>query len=398
MPNLLRAVEVVGLDAVRVSDRNPRRGDVEAITQSLRANDQFAPVIVSRRTGEVLVGNHRVVAARELGWAEIAVCFVDVDDEHARRIMLADNRTSDLAGYDDEALAALLLEVGGDLTGTAYSQADLDALLDAVSSEFPVPDDDVPALPSEATTKPGDVLDLGEHRLACGDARDDALLARLMEEGQAACLLTDPPYGAAYEGKTRARLRIQNDQRQAVGELLPAAFATVDAHLAAGSAVYVFTPTGAALPVFVDAYLRVGWELRQVLAWAKDAMVLGHADYHFQHESILYGYKPLPGAGRLGRGGTGWYGDNRQVSLLEVPRRRAAREHPTMKPPELLARMLRNSTPRGAVVLDPFAGSGSTLVACQRLGRQARLVELDPRYCDVIAARYQQLVASAEVA
>jgi DNA modification methylase len=125
--------------------------------------------------------------------------------------------------------------------------------------------------------------------------------------------------------------------------------------------------------------------------------VLGHADYHFQHESILYGYKPLLGAGRLGRGGAGWYGDNRQVSLLEVPRPRAAREHPTMKPPELLARMLRNSSPRGGVVLDPFAGSGSTLVACERLGRRARLVELDPRYCDVIAARYRQLVASSEV-
>ena len=176
MASILGAVEVVSLDAVLVSERNPRRGDMEAIKQSLRANDQYA-VIVSRRTGEVLVGNHRVMAARELGWVEIAVCFVDVDDEHARRIMLADNRTSDLAGYDDEALAALLLEVGGDLTGTACSRADLDALLDAVSSEFPVPDDDVPGLPSEATTKPGDVLDLGEHRLACGDARDAALVA-----------------------------------------------------------------------------------------------------------------------------------------------------------------------------------------------------------------------------
>jgi DNA modification methylase len=161
--------------------------------------------------------------------------------------------------------------------------------------------------------------------------------------------------------------------------------------------VYVFTPTGAALPVFVDAFLGVGWELRQSLVWVKDAMVLGHADYHYQHESILYGYKPFSGAGRLGRGGVGWYGDNRQVSVFEVPRPRSAREHPTMKPPELLARLVRNSTRRGDVVVDPFAGSGSTLVACERLGRRARLVELDPRYCDVIIARYQRLVSSAWV-
>ena len=115
---LLGEVEVVAIDAVRVSLRNPRRGDLGVIKQSLQANEQYAPVIVNRRTGEVLAGNHRVVAARELGWREIAVCYVDVDEEHARRIMLADNRTSDLAGYDTEALVRLLEETSSDLTGT----------------------------------------------------------------------------------------------------------------------------------------------------------------------------------------------------------------------------------------------------------------------------------------
>lgn len=368
MPSLLDRIEVVRIDAVRVSERNPRRGDVAAIKQSLVANAQFAPVIVNRCTGEVLAGNHRVIAARELGWETIAVCFVDVDDEHALRILLADNRTSDLAGYDEQGLVALLLEVGGDLTGTAYSQADVDALLDSVSAELPLPDDDVPPLSAETTTKPGDVVALGEHRLACGDARDDDLVAQLLDGEQAACLVTDPPYGAAYEGKTRRRLRIRNDDPAVLGELLPAAFATADAHLGAGSPVYVFTPTGAALQMFVDAFVGVGWELRQSLAWVKDAMVLGHADYHFRHETILFGYKPLSRAGRLGRGGLGWYGDNRQVSVFEVARPRSAAEHPTTKPPALLARLVRNSTPRGGVVLDPFAGSGSTLVACQAGG------------------------------
>jgi DNA modification methylase len=394
--SILERVEVVSIDAVVISGRNPRRGDVEAIKQSLAVNQQYAPVIVDRRTSEVLVGNHRVLAARELGWDEIAVCFVDVDEAHARRIMLADNRTSDLAGYDDQALVALLLEVGDDLAGTAFGRDDLDALLDAVSDDVPMEEDDVAPLPVAATTKPGDVVCLGEHRLVCGDARDETIVAELLRGEEAACVMTDPPYGATYEGKTRARLRIRNDDPATLDGLLPAAFAVADANLAAGSAVYVFHPTGAVLPVFLEAFLGVGWQLRQSLAWVKDAMVLGHADYHFQHESILYGYKPLLGkGGRLGRGGAGWHGDNRQVSVFEVPRPRSAKEHPTMKPVELVARLVRNSTGRGAIVLDPFAGSGSTLMACQRLGRRARLVEVDPRYCDVIINRYHRLAGAA---
>jgi DNA modification methylase len=384
-------VERVSVASLRVSARNPRRGDVAAIKESLVVNRQYAPVIVNRPTMEVLVGNHRVLAARELGWREIAVCFLEVGDEQARRILLADNRTSDLAGYDPHALLALLSELDGDLVGSGYAEMDLDALLDAVSADGALEDDDVPPLPAEATTRPGDVMLLGEHRLACGDARDAALVERLLEGEPARCLVTDPPYGVGYEGKTRARLRLQNDEPVALERLLGAAFAVADRQLAAGAPVYVFHPTGALLSVFVAAFVGVGWGLRQSLVWVKDAMVLGHADYHFQHESILYGYKPQPGAGRLGRGGAGWYGDARQVSVFELPRPRAAREHPTSKPPELLAAMLRNSSRRGEVVLDPFAGSGSTLVACERLGRRARLVELDARYCDLIVSRYEQV-------
>jgi DNA methylase/ParB-like nuclease domain len=363
-------VEIVPISSVHVSARNPRRGDVAAIKASLVANHQFQPVIVNRRTGEVLAGNHRVLAARELGWKEIAVCFVDVSDERALRIMLADNRTSDLAGYDAEALIALLSEVDGDLVGTGYSRGDVDALLDSVASDGPLDEDEIPSVPVAAVSRQGEVVELGEHRLACGDARDADLVARLMDGESAGCVMTDPPYGVGYEGKTRRRLRLPNDHPAGLAALLDAALGVVDGWVAGGAAVYVFHPTGGLLPVFVDAFVRVGWELRQSLVWAKDAMVLGHADYHHRHESILYGYKPMPEAGRLGRGGRGWYGDSRQVSVFEVPRPRAAREHPTTKPPELLARMIRNSTRRGDVVVDPFAGSGSSLVACEhRHGR-----------------------------
>jgi DNA modification methylase len=140
--------------------------------------------------------------------------------------------------------------------------------------------------------------------------------------------------------------------------------------------------------VFIAAFLAAGWSLRQSLVWVKDQMVLGRSDY--RHEPILFGYKPAV-SGRLGRGGAGWHGDNSQTSVFEIDRPRASLEHPTMKPPELVEIALRNSSGRGELVLDPFAGSGSTLVACERLGRRARLIELDPGYCDVIIARYEAL-------
>jgi DNA modification methylase len=175
--------------------------------------------------------------------------------------------------------------------------------------------------------------------------------------------------------------------------LLGAAFGCVDAALVEGAALYVAHPAGPGGLVFGSCFEAQGWRLRQTLVWVKDAFVLGRSDYHYRHEPILYGFKP--GEGRLGRGGRGWYGGNGEQSVLEIPRPRASREHPTMKPPELVAVGVRNSSRRGEVVLDPFAGSGSTLVACEALGREARLIELEPGYCDVIVARFERLTGQS---
>jgi DNA modification methylase len=394
---VIEELAVVPIERLCPATLNPRRGDVAAIRASLEANGQYRPLIVNRPTMEVLAGNHTLAAAGDLGLVEVMVAFVDVDEEHARRIQLADNRTADLAGYDQAELAQLLASLDN-LTGTGYTQVDYGELLDRLSVDLPIEDDDVPPVPRDPMARPGEVFCLGRHRLVCGDARDLDMLERVMGQDVAACLLTDPPYGAEYEGKTRRRLRIQNDQPAGLDELLHAAFGTANSHLDDGAPVYVFAPTGPALATFVAAFDDAGWDRRQLVVWVKDTLVLGHADYQYRHEGVLYGYKPRPSGGRLGRGGDGWYGDNRQESVIELPRPRAAREHPTMKPPELIARLLRNSTRRGDVVLDPFAGSGSTLVACQRLGRAARLVELDPAYCDVIVERYHRLVGDREVA
>jgi site-specific DNA-methyltransferase (adenine-specific) len=378
---------MVPIAELRPYDRNPRRGSVEAIRESLERNGQYRPVVVNRRSGEVLAGNHTLAAATQLGWSEIAATYVSVDAEQAKRIVLADNRTNDLAGYDEGLLAELLNELP-DLTGTAYDEDSLSELLDSVAPALP-DEDEVPPPPVTPRTRPGDLYELGPHRLLCGDATDPAAYARLVGESKASLLWTDPPYGVDYVGKTERKLTIAGDGAERLEGLLSAAFAAADTALSPGAALYVAHPAGPQSLVFGGCFQAAGWQLRQTLVWVKDAFVLGRSDYHYRHEPILYGYKP--GEGRRGRGGKGWHGSNAEDTVLEVARPRAATEHPTMKPPELIARCLRNSSARGEVVLDPFAGSGSTLVACESLGRRGHLIELDPAYCDVIVERYERL-------
>ena len=382
--------EFVETNQLRVYPGNPRRGDLEAIKESMRRLGQYRPIVANRRTSEVLAGNHVLLAARELRLERLAVAFIDVDDEQAKRIVAVDNRTSDLASYDPQSLAALLSSLP-DLAGTGYADADLSKLLDelAESGEAEEP----PPLPRRAETRPGELYALGEHRLVCGDARKRADLGRVCDR-PAKLLLTDPPYGVDYQGKTSERLRLSGDSSAGLGALLSAAFAAAHRSLAPGAPFYVFHPAGPLAHTFTSALLEQGFELRQTLVWVKDQLVLGRSDYHYRHEPILYGYKPGPG--RRGRGGRGWYGGNSEQSVIEVARPRASSEHPTAKPPELLERLIRNSSRRGARVLDPFAGSGSALVACERLGRRAGMIELDPRYCDVIRGRWRALSGEPE--
>ena len=380
--------QTVPIHDLRPFPGNPRRGDIAAIRESLEQHGQYRPIVVRRQTNEVLAGNHTLSAAKQLGWTEIAVTYVTCDAEQAKRIVLADNRTNDLASYEPQALADLLTELP-DLAGTGYDQAALDSLLDELDTE-PLVEDEVPPPPAEPLTCAGDLYELGPHRLLCGDARDPGTYERLLGDEQAGLLWTDPPYGVDYQGKTKAKLRIRNDVSGGLDSLLAESFAAVDGALAAGSPLYVAAPGGPLLLSFAQAFGDAGWQLRQTLVWVKDAMVLGRADYHYRHEQLLYGFKPGPG--RLGRGGKRWFGGDSETSVFEVDRPRASREHPTMKPPELIERALLNSSQRGAVVLDPFAGSGSTLVAAERTGRRAFLIELDPRYCDVICGRYERLV------
>ncbi len=212
----------------------------------------------------------------------------------------------------------------------------------------------------------------------------------LLADGAPALLLTDFPWGVDYTGKTVEALRIANDAPERLPVFLAEAFAALTEVLEPGTPFYLFTPSGPAGTEFRLALRAVGLEHRQTLIWCKNAIVLGHGDYHYRHEEILYGF--TPGAGRRGRGSRGsrWFGGNDQGSLLFFDRPAASRAHPTAKPVALLEALLRNSSRRGDLVLDPFAGSGATLIACERLGRRCASVELDPRYADVIRRRYEE--------
>lgn len=385
----------VPIDSLHQLPGNPRRGDVDAVAASLQRFGQRKP-IVARADGTITAGNHTWQAAKQLGWDEIAVVRVDDDDATASAFALADNRTAELGSYDDALLLDLIQSIDDKdlLADTGWSDDAVADLLAQIGSDLPdlPPPDEAAEPPVEPLSKSGDVWVLGGHRVVCGDATDVLAYDSLLGDDKADCVWTDPPYGVDYVGKTADALTIRNDGAEGLDDLLAGCFAALTTAGKPGAAVYVAHPPGALSKAFLDAFLATGWRLHQTLVWDKTTIALGHSDYHYSHEPILFGY--MQGGGRRGRGGSGWFGDNSQRSVIVVPKPSANREHPTMKPVELITRCLNNSAPRGGLVLDPFGGSGSTLLACEYTGRKGRLIELDPRYVDVICRRWQDFTGA----
>lgn len=390
------AVAAVPIDDLATYHRNPRRGNIPAIAASLKRLGQYRPIVVNvgthtGRPNEVLAGNHTLHAAQQLGWEHINIVTVDVDDETASRIVVADNRTSDLAANDEVDLAAILSDLP-DLDGTGYTDEDLAEILATTTEPVLLTDpDDTPPVQDDPISKPGDVWHLGPHRLLCGDSTDIAAVESMLDGDQCDCMWTDPPYGVSYVGKTKDALNIKNDGSADLPDLLGGAFAVATVALKPGAPVYIAHPdTGRT--TFETAMREAGWLFRQNLIWDKMTMVLGRSDYHYRHEPILYGFTPPnDDRGRLGRGGSHWLGDNAQTTVFTVPKPSRNADHPTMKPVDLIIPMLSNSCPPGGIVYEPFGGSGSTIVAAHLTGRTTRAVELDPAYADVICRRWKKL-------
>jgi len=381
----LKTAELAGMAAAY----NPRRitdHDLAALRRSLKFFGVVEPIIVNRRTGRIVGGHQRVKAAEAEGIDELPVVQVDLDEPTEKQLNLALNRIS--GDWDETALAQLLSDLqatGADLELTGFKASEVEKYMASLRGPFAEGDDEAPELPKKATTKPGDVWELGDHRVLCGDATDPDSVQQILEDRMAALLITDPPYGVDYVGKTAKALKMKNDSltREQTEQLATRALTNAFLRMAAGAAAYMSCPHGPLHASFQRAFEHAGFEWHQTLIWRKDQFVLGRSDYHPQHEPILYGWKP---------GGKHFFtADRTRSTILDVPRPKASPDHPTMKPIALWTELIGNSTTPGQAVVDCFLGSGTTVVACERLGRQAFGIELDPRYVDVVVERWQQV-------
>lgn len=380
---------LVPVDSLAHYPGNARTHAEAVLRESLELNGQYRPVVVWSRNRQVLAGNGTLAAARDLGWTEIAATFVDVDEDAARRINLVDNRANDLAGYDEAALVGLLEGVGPDLTGTGYDQAALDELLARLAepSAGLTDPDDVPEAPAEPKTRLGDLWQLGPHRLLCGDATRREDVGRLLDGARPGLMVTDPPYGVAWGGD-KGKMSIHGDLTQAV---IPVSFAIAVEHLDDNARVYLFGGSsnwGMYAGLF-DAHLRM--QVRPIV-WVKETFVLRPNNYHSQFEMVYFGWKGHGGSAEF------WFGDRKHSDVWQVSRDPIGeRSHPTQKPVRVCAIPILNSCPSGGLVYEPFAGSGSTLIAAHGVGRVCHALELSPVFADVICRRWQRFTGEKPV-
>jgi len=389
------AVQQVLLDRLHPAPWNPRTISDERfqnLCRSIEADPEFLwrRPILAQADGTIYAGNMRYRAADQLGMATVPAIIEDVSDQLARERALRDNaQWGDWEGDELAALLDRLRSEGSNLDLLGFDERELQQLLDRLESPVLADPDDIPALPEEPVTQPGDLWLLDQHRVACCDATDPSALATLMDGSLASCMWTDPPYGVEYVGGTEKKLTIKNDNPDGLNALLAGAFAAIDTVLADGAAIYIAHPTGPLSMTFMSNFVARGWRFHQSLVWVKDSLVPGHSDYQMRHEGVLFGYKAAQG--RRGRGARGWYGDNSATSVFEVPRPKASPDHPTSKPVALIEAMLRNSSRSGEIILDPFLGSGSTSIAAQQLGRRCFGADVDPRYVDVAVRRWERV-------
>ena len=380
--------------------RNPRNNDdaIDKVAASIKEFGFRQPIVVD--TGNVIiVGHTRFEAAKRLSLAQVPVHVADnLSDAQIKAYRLADNRTAQYSEWDDELLAIELgdlQEMDFDLDLTGFAEDELAGLL--AKNDDPlqglVDEDSTPDAPSIPTTRPGDIWIMGEHRLMCGDATSIDAMDKLMGSDKADLVFTDPPYGMSYGGgraegehvldkkgaiKIKAHGEIINDNLRGTDlvTLVRDALTTAITAKKPDAAVYVCF-TWRTYSEFFDAINNTGLKMKACIVWDKRSIGLGYANYRPQHEFIFY----CEGK---------WFGPNNESDVWICNREnRAEYAHPTQKPVELIERAINNSCKYNSIVLDCFGGSGSTLIACSKTNRKACLMELDPKYCDVIVRRWQ---------
>jgi len=389
------------IESLPVSDlipyaRNSRTHSDEQVTQIAASIREFGftnPVLIDSN-GTIIAGHGRVMAAKKVGLAEVpCLRLKHLTPSQIRAYVIADNKLALNAGWDDEMLKAELLtlqEEGFNTDLTGFSDDELNALLNSEIIEGQTDPDEIPEPPVEPVTKLGDIWVLGNHRLMCGDSTNIDSAKRLMGDNLADLLITDPPYNVAYEGGTKEHLTIKNDsmENDQFRQFLRDVYSTANSVMREGAVFYIWHADSEGHN-FRAAAFETGWKVRQCLIWNKNSLVMGRQDYHWKHEPCLYGWKD--GAAHY------WGSDRTQTTVLNFNRPSRSTEHPTMKPLELFEYQIGNSSKPNDVVLDLFGGSGTTAIACERLSRKARLMELDPKYCDVIVKRWEDFTGKKAV-
>lgn len=380
------------IDDLREYENNPRNNDgaVQAVAESIKQFGFKVPIVID--SDNVIVAGHtRLKAARLLG-LETVPCIIadDLTPEQVKAYRLADNKTGELAEWDFSALEMELAELSDmdlnfDMSDFGFETTDFEEPQEIVDDIVPEADE-----ANEPICKCGDVWQLGNHRLVCGDSTNVLDVELLMNGQEADLLVTDPPYNVAYEGSTKDKLTIQNDDMSDGDFLafLQTAFENANNVMREGAAFYIWHADSEGFN-FRSACKNTGWKIRQCLIWLKNSIVLGRQDYQWKHEPCLYGWKD---------GAAHYFIDDRtQSTVWEFNKPLRNSEHPTMKPVDLIAKAVNNSSRRGNIVLDLFGGSGSTLIACEQLERKCYTMELDPKYCDVIIKRWEQFTGEKAI-
>ena len=374
-------VQTINIKDIKPYAKNPRNNDsgVDAVARSIKEFNWQQPIVVDKNY-VIIVGHTRYKAAKKLNLKKVPIVVADnLSDEQVKAYRLADNKTNELTDWNMDLLNVELdgiLDI--DMTDFGFDESNM-----KLEGNSEVEEDEVDEkLPEEPKSKLGQLYKLGHHRLMCGDSTKPEDVKKLVGGVQCDLLLTDPPYNVGYEGKQKSKMTIKNDRQEddEFYKFLFKAFSAAKDNLKQGSSFYIWYASSEAAN-FNNAANNAGLSVREELIWEKNNLVMGRQDYQWKHEPCLYGW--------VEGGSHSWYSDRKQTTVMHFDKPQRADLHPTMKPVALFDYQIKNSTKSGDVVLDLFGGSGTTIMACEQDGRNACVMEYDPKYVDVIIKRWE---------
>lgn len=380
-------MEYLPIDSLKPYERNNKKHpqtQIDMVAESIKQYGFVQPIVIDKNN-VVVIGHCRLLAGKKLGLTEVPCISVkDLTKEQVRKLRILDNKTNE-SEWDFDNLKLELADLDFSDFGDIDFGVDFEDKEETIEDDAPEVDEK-----NEPTCKFGDVWVLGNHRLMCGDSTSEEDVKKLVGGAYIDLFITDPPYNVDYEGKTKDKLKIQNDKKEdsEFREFLIKAFSCANKVLKEGACFYIWHAESEGYN-FRGACFDIGWKVRQCLIWNKNAMVMGRQDYQWKHEPCLYGWKE--GASHL------WVGDRKQTTVINFNKPLKNGEHPTMKPVGLFAYLIQNNTKMHDCVLDLFGGSGTSIIACEQLNRTCYMMELDPKYCDVIIKRWENLTGKKAI-